>query len=311
MKKIYYWCNDFEENSGEGILARNFLKLLKNKYTNYKYINLNKFKKKDNFLYNYILPFWGIIKIWYYHLRSNNVCYINYLPIWNFLIFLLVPKKTILGPITGTSTKKKFFYNLFKNIGVYLLKKRKTKLLFSHNQFKINFSKKKLTYFNFLFYKFKINKRQKRKKFDLIFYFKKNNNKGNYFLIKLIKNIPKNFKIAIIGDKVELNKSNQNINNFGTLSRNKAIKIIKLSKYALTTKENHFSFFALDSLSQGLKIFYNKELKLSSDVNTNMLLPINYNDYKYSIKLIKKYLNKNNQKNYFKIKLKKFENYLK
>ena len=46
MKKIYYWSNDFEKNSGEGILARNFLKLLKNKYTNYKYINLNTFKKK-------------------------------------------------------------------------------------------------------------------------------------------------------------------------------------------------------------------------------------------------------------------------
>ena len=29
MKKIFYWANDFEENSGEGILARNFLNLLK------------------------------------------------------------------------------------------------------------------------------------------------------------------------------------------------------------------------------------------------------------------------------------------
>ena len=44
MKKIYFWSNDFQENSGEGILARNFLKLLKRKYTNYKYINLNKLK---------------------------------------------------------------------------------------------------------------------------------------------------------------------------------------------------------------------------------------------------------------------------
>ena len=46
MKKIFYWSNDIRENSGEGILAKNFLNLLRNKYKNYKYINLNKFKKK-------------------------------------------------------------------------------------------------------------------------------------------------------------------------------------------------------------------------------------------------------------------------
>ena len=61
MKKIFYWSNDIEKNSGEGILARNFLKLLRNRYSNYKYINLNKFKKKNNFLYNYLLPFWGVL----------------------------------------------------------------------------------------------------------------------------------------------------------------------------------------------------------------------------------------------------------
>ena len=66
MKKIFYWSNDIKENSGEGILANNFLKLLKKKYSNYRLINLNKFQKKNNFLYNYILPFWGIIKIWNY-----------------------------------------------------------------------------------------------------------------------------------------------------------------------------------------------------------------------------------------------------
>ena len=93
MKKIYYWSGDLQENSGEGILARHFLKLLKNKYTNYKFIKLNKFKKKNNLFYNYILPFWGILKIWKYHYKGNKSCYINYLPIWNFLIFLLFAQR--------------------------------------------------------------------------------------------------------------------------------------------------------------------------------------------------------------------------
>ena len=311
MKKIFYWSNDIEENSGEGILARNFLKLLKKKYLNYKLINLNKFQKKNNFLYNYILPFWGIIKIWNYYLKNYKVCYINYLPIWNFLIFLFLPKKVILGPITGTTTKKNIIYNILKLVGIYFLKKRKTKILFSHNQFKPYFSDKKLTYFNFLFYKFKIKNNYEKKKFDIVFYFKRNNNKGNFFLIKLIKNIPKQFKIAIIGDKLHITKNNQNIKNFGTLTRDKAIKIIKISKFSLTTKENHFSFFALDSLSEGLKVFYNKNLKLFGDVKTNMLLPINFNNYEYSINYLKKQLARNHKKKYFKFKLKNFDDYLK
>ena len=53
MKKIFYWSNDIQKIQVKGFCG-NFLKLLKNKYGNYKYINLNKFKK-NNFLYNYIL----------------------------------------------------------------------------------------------------------------------------------------------------------------------------------------------------------------------------------------------------------------
>ena len=62
MKKIYYWSSDLQENSGEGILARHFLKLLKNKYTNYKFIKLNKFKKKKQFILQLYTSVLGHIK---------------------------------------------------------------------------------------------------------------------------------------------------------------------------------------------------------------------------------------------------------
>ena len=150
MKKIFYWSNDIEKNSGEGILARNFLKLLKNRYSNYKYINLNKFKKKNNFLYNYLLPFWGVLQIWRCHLNGHLSCYINYLPIWNFLIFLLLPKKTLLGPITGTTTNKNPLYKLLVVLGIYF-KKKKKKLLFSHDQFQKLFVDKKKFFLIFCF----------------------------------------------------------------------------------------------------------------------------------------------------------------
>ena len=73
MKKIFYWANDFKGNSGEGILARNFINLLQKKFKNYKFINLNKIKKRNNFLYNYLTPICGIIKIWKYHSKGYKV----------------------------------------------------------------------------------------------------------------------------------------------------------------------------------------------------------------------------------------------
>ena len=37
---------------------------------------------------------------------------INFLPLWNFFCFSLLPKKTILGPITGTTLIKKILQYL-------------------------------------------------------------------------------------------------------------------------------------------------------------------------------------------------------
>ena len=55
-----------------------------------------------------------------------------------------------------------------------------------------------------------------KKKFKIVFYFKDNNNKGNYFLINIIKNISKKYKIGIIGDYFPKFKNTKNITNFGT-----------------------------------------------------------------------------------------------
>lgn len=311
MHKIYYWANDTQQNSGEGILALHFLDLLKKKFKNYKLVNLNNFRKKNNFVYNYILLIWGIILIWKYHSKGYKVCYINYLPIWNILIFLTLPKKTILGPITGTVTKRNILYKFFCSFGAFILNRRKKKLLFSHSQLRLYFSNNKKNYFNFLFYKFKIKNVFSKKQFKIVFYFKDNNNKGNYFLIKILKNLSEKHKIAVIGDNLSKFINNKNITNFGTLNRNQAINVISSANYSLTSKENHFSFFALDCLSNGLRVFYNKDLKIFNDIKTNMFIPINFANLNNSIKIIQKEISKKkNKKNYLKFELKNFENYL-
>jgi hypothetical protein len=113
---IFVWCSDFEDFRGEGILARLFLKKISfnidkkffiktpgSTYLVYKNkIHIVKKKKFNiNFFNKYLILFYGIFLIWINHIKKIKTIYVNYLPLWNFSIFIFLPKKTILGPVTG------------------------------------------------------------------------------------------------------------------------------------------------------------------------------------------------------------------
>lgn len=308
MKKIYFWANNLNENSGEGILASNFIKLLKIKYKKYNLININKNLHKSNFYFNYVSQFFGIIDLWKYHLKGEKICYINYLPIWNFFIFLFLPKNTIFGPITGTNSKKNFLYIFLKYIGISYLKNNRKKNLFSHNQFKKYFRGQR-NFYNFLIYDFKIHKKSKKKKYDLIFYYRNNRNKGNDFLLEIIKNISNKYKIAIVGDKIKNFTGNLNIKSFGNIKRQLVFKIIEQSRFALMTKENNLSYFALDCISKNLEIFSNKDLKLDNSIRTNLYIYISFENLKKTIKIINEKLKETNKKKYFNFNQQDFLKY--
>ncbi len=309
-KKIYYWASNTKKNSGEGILGLKFLRLLKLKYKDYSLINLNKFKQSDNFIYNYIIPFTGVFKLWVYSLNNKKICYINYLPIWNFLIFLFLPKKTILGPITGTNTKNNIFYLFLKHFGIFVLKLRRKKILFSHDQFIKYFKKNNNLFYNFLLFEFNLKNKFIKKKFDFVIYLRKNRNKGNDFLVKLIFEISKKYKIAIIGDKFSILTKRSNIYNFVNLKRDKSLKIIAQSKNAIASKENVLSFFTLDCLSSSVKVFYNKDLELEKSIKTNLLIPIKFNNLEHSMKIIDDKRINFKEKKYFKFRKRNFLDYL-
>ena len=309
-KKIYYWASNTRKNSGEGILALKFLKLLKLKYKDYLLVSLNKFNQNDSFIYNYIIPFVGVLKLWIYRLNNKKICYVNYLPIWNFLLILLLPKKTILGPITGTNTKKSVFYLILKYFGIFILKFRRKKILFSHDQFKGYFKRNNNFFYNFLLFEFTLKKKLFKKKFDFVIYLRKNRNKGNDFLIRVILEISKKSKVAIIGDKFLILKKRTNIHNFVNLRREKSLEIIAQSRNAIASKENVLSFFTLDCLSRGLKIFYNKDLKLDKSIKTNLLVSIQFNNLDRSLKIINNNYSNLIKKKYFKFKKKNFIDYL-
>ena len=164
-KEIYIWACDLDKFRGEGILANEFIKDLK-KYTTKKLIiespKNNQQKINFSFYKNYITPFIGIIKIWKNYLYGRRTCYINFLPIWNFFIFLLLPPKTILGPITGTryiakvtnfnKFLRKYVLTFFSFISINILMFRKKLILFSTKNLESQIPKKmkRKSFFNYI-----------------------------------------------------------------------------------------------------------------------------------------------------------------
>ncbi len=236
----------------------------------------------------------GLIYLHIYNLKGHKTSYVNYLPIWNFILIFFLPKKTLLGPITGSEIKKNKFYVFLKVLGILVLKNKYKTLLFSHKQFYKYFKGNKSNFYNFLLYNFKSYNNNKIKKFDITFYLRKHSNKGNKFLINLINHLSIKYKISILGDDIKNIKKSKNIYIHKKLSRQKAQLIISKSKSAIATKENLFSFFVVDCLQANLKVFYNKNFLVDKNVRTNLLIPINFEKFNSSIGKIKKNLNKKN-----------------
>ena len=340
MKKIdtTIWVSDLSSASGEGILARQFLKffLLKNQkkkieiktlQQSFIYKDNNFLKKKildyNNFFHKYFGPIYGV----YYLLvnRDKKIIYINYLPLWNFIIFLLLPKKTIIGPITGgiyydkvvsfNSFIRKYIFSIFCKISVFIIYRKFKRVIFSTDLLKnyIPKSKYRFTLFNFVFSHFffnneKIIKTKKNKEFDLIFYNRNHSTKTSATRNSIINFLSKYYKICVIGDFYK----NSNVKNFGFVDRNKIYKVLKKSKAALASEENFFSLFVIDSINCNLKIisfndrFYNRNLKkyfffikksrnlLLIKNRVNKLLNLNFkynNNFKKNILLHKKKIN--------------------
>ena len=285
-KKYYAWACEFDENSGEGKLSREFLKFLclkkkikdLNLETPYKYylFKNNKYfllKKKNffnnSFLKKYLTPFIGVYKLYVQKfLYKKNIIYLNYLPIWNFILFMILPKKTLLGPITGSdifskrmdfnNQFRKFFFPIFNFFSKSLIKKRK-KNIFSTNL--INYSpKNKINNFQLIYF---LNRRSKKKihknkSIDCLFYYRRhpNKNQKNYFefLNKMRKN-GKNIKIC--GEKHNFFGHD----NLGYLSEKKLHKVLSKSKFILASYENPISFFVQDALLNNVSIIFDSNNK--------------------------------------------------
>ena len=297
--KIFYWASSELNNDGEGILANNFLFFLKNNFKSSSLISINKIKlkNKQSIFAKYILPFYGVILLWRCYLKNEKISYINYLPAWNFFLILLLPPKTIIGPVTGSVNRKNWnFFLIFSSfIGIKFLLIKYKKIIFSHDFFKSFIPKNKIKncFFNFLLFNFKKKINNKKKQYDFIFYLRKHNNKGNQFFINLIKILSeKYYKICVVGQKLNVKK---NVSYKGIVTRKKSLQLISVSKYSLGSFENLFSFFVLDCLSNNLKIFFNKNFKIDKKlIKTNLLIPIDFYNLKKTLKSIENSIKRKN-----------------
>ena len=172
--KIYVWASDTSVYSGEGNLARKYIFYLKKKYQVI-YIK-NIFKNKKEFKHKYIEPFYGILVLWTEFLKGNKICYVNYLPMWNFLFFLILPPTTLIGPITGGAHNvsssilnfyvRAFLFPVFYFITNIIFLFRFKKKIFATELLKQNIFKNtvKKSLFNFVYLFFKLKKINNKKK---------------------------------------------------------------------------------------------------------------------------------------------------
>ena len=318
-KRLFCWISDFEKSNGEGITANLFLSKLidtgdfnKNKIFIKNLSNILSYDQLENtnklnrggkltFVEKYIDPFFGILYLWYRYFRGNKVAFINFLPLWNFLLFLLLPPNTILGPITGTTTYSsdiKGFEKFFRKylmpiqfkISNFIFLFRYKNLTFNTSNLKSVLSKKVIekSEFNFIYNLYDLNSENlnTEKKFDFIFYIRTYPSKGTSKIINFIKLLKKDFKIVTVGEKLNVD----GINEFGLLTREKVLDLCKSTKFTIISSENFYSLFCFDCISNGVKVFFNKEMNYEKTFEDDKkVFPIEFDN---ETKTINQILNK-------------------
>ena len=319
MKKeiIYAWACDLSLNRGEGLLANIFLKELSSfsnkkivcksiyeskSYKKGKEVRVKKYTinlKKDTFSEKYFSPFFGFLFVWKKYLQGEKVAYINFLPLWNFFLFFLLPPNTILGPITGnrytnevrgiSTFIRKYIFPVLYKINLFIVFRRLKFVFFSTDILKKYINKKniKKSFFNYNLKGISIQKRINKDKI-IVIYYRKHETKENIFHFNLIKKLSNlDFKIHVFGNNINIKK----VINHNFMSFKDKNLLLKKSMFAINSGDNFYSFFLLDCISNHVKIFYDSKSKPHEFlVNKKQLIPIDFNNSEKSYKKIKKSL---------------------
>ena len=316
------WVCDFRQNNGEGIVGGLFLDeftkqndipkkkvWLRNINSGIFLSNLSFKNTKNNndlnFLDRYFSPFLGILYLWYNYFLNKKIIYVNFNPLWNFLIFLLLPPKTILGPITGSKDFnkrgvhgfekffRKYLMKVQFQISNFILKFRYKNLIFSTDNLMSFLSEdvKNKSTFNFaerhinIYKEENLDELQQKmiKDIDFIIYVRFYSSKGTEILMEYIEKLKNNFKIVTVGDKSGI----KGVKEYGFIDRQEVLKLCKRSKFSILSTENFNSLFSYECMQSGVKVFFNKENEYNHQlVSLNKIYPINIYDVLDSTKKI-------------------------
>lgn len=289
-QKIYIWACDYSNITGEGNLGRIFVKDLSSSFKT-TIIEPNNILIVRFFNFKYLSPFLGIIFCWIQFLSRRNCCYLNYLPLWNFIIFLLLPPNTILGPITGGSKfpygekinfVRSLLFPTFYKISEFCLKLRNVKIFFSTDLLKdkLGSKLKKKSKFNYVLKLIKIKKKNVKKNIDFLIYYRKHKNKENYFPFEFLKKlIKKKYKIHIVGDILNL----KGVRNYGYVSNYKLNQLLSKSNYTLGPGENVYTIFIIECINNNVNILLDKNYNHKIKYYKKNFLIIDYKkNYKFN-----------------------------
>lgn len=287
-KKIYAWACDLEAGGGEGDLALAYIGMLKANFPDITLIVLSprkwifyknsKFRviekrslfstnqdKRQSFFTKYISPFVGIIFLWNRLLIKKNVklIYLNYLPLWNFFIFIFLPPMSQLGPLTGAPYKdflrysfsqkiiRKYLFPVFFFISINVIGIRFKRILVANPMLTDLLEKYKNIKVLNDFFSFATLKEipggitKSDKSFDLVFYYRKHQSKLPNLTLRLIKILAnKKYSIAVFGDHANI----KGIENFGYQDKFMFLSIMMSSKSIILIGNNYFTLTFFQAL---------------------------------------------------------------
>lgn len=259
--EFYCWACDFENNTGEGNLARLFIE--KNfALGKYRVFTLNNIKVLN---YKYLSPLIGILFCWYFFIIRKKTVYLNYLPLWNFLLFIILPPNTIFGPITGGAYYKKknilrkFLFPFFYKISEFFLNLRNIKINFSTELLKqyLNKTTIKRSSFNYVLNYYK-KKNIQPKTIDFLIYYRTHKNKESFFPYNFIKILVQlNYKVHIVGDFLK----NALVVNHGKLNNNSINKLLSKTNFSIASEENIYSIFTMECINNDVKVLVDNQQK--------------------------------------------------
>ena len=270
----YFWACDYKENTGEGRLARLYSDIILRKNN----IKLKRIALPNSRILNlrYFSPLMGIFYSWKCYFKNKKFIYLNYLPLWNILIFLFLAPKSSIGPITGganfnkSNLIRRFIFPILYLISQIIILFRFNDIIFSTNLLKKNLIQtvKKKSRFNFVLNALKKNKK-KKKNIDFLIYFRKHSNKKTFFPLNFIKKLVHlNLKIYIVGDKL----NTEGVKNLGRISHKNLQNLLSKSRYSIASGENILSFFTLDCINNNVKIILNTNQNINiKNINNNFI----------------------------------------